>query len=157
MYSGEGGESNGYIRIEVSTNKYGGGFSMKRIIGWFVDFLMPLILLLSYTLLERVISIKYQYVPVYEKEVPFEIISNFIIALYVILLCKRSFRRVKENSGIHTGSIWGILLVTIVFAISFIPEINFKLLNHFLLYCPAQCTIIFTVVIVTFIAELKRK
>ena len=73
---------------------------MKRIIGWFVDFLMPLILLLSYTLLERVISIKYQYVPVYEKEVPFEIISNFIIALYVILLCKRSFRRVKENSGI---------------------------------------------------------
>lgn len=130
---------------------------MKRIVGWLIDFFLPLILLLSYTLLERVVSIKYQYVPVYEKEVPFEIISNFIIAVYVILLCKRAFGHRGENSGIHTGSIWGVLLVIIVFAISFIPEINFKLLNHFLLYCPAQCTIIFTVVIVTFIVELKRK
>ena len=47
MYRGEGGESNGYIRIEVSTNRYQGGFSMKKTVGWFIDFFMPLILLLS--------------------------------------------------------------------------------------------------------------
>lgn len=84
-----------------------------------------------------------------------QLAGNIIIGIYLFFICKRTFISHDKRKS-HIEYLLSILIVVLLFAMAYIPAINFGILNLFLLSCFPQFLVISTVSVALYIYERKH-
>lgn len=85
-----------------------------------------------------------------------QIVANIIIGIYLIYICKNTFKH-GENIRFAIKYLLGIIIVVILFGLTFIPIIQWSGITYFLFNCFSEFSVIATVHIGLFIYVVHQR